>query len=280
MSIKSLLVFVDDSEASGQRLETAIAMAEAHDAHLAACALLEQPAYYYGIGSEVAADVYLEDVERVKQLAEDVAQRAEKRLVEAGHDGGVRWETGVPAAVAEIAARYARYADLSLVGQPFDGPQETLLMKVFEGVLFDSGRPFAVIPNGWTKGAFGKRVMIAWSPRKEAARAVADAMPFIEAAEAVHVAIVDPETGEDEHGDEPGADVAVALSRHGVRVSVDQLPSSGQSVAGRLVRHAEESGLDMVVMGGYGHWRLREMLFGGVTRDMLRGARVPLLLAH
>lgn len=280
MSFKSLQVFVDDSEASGKRLETAIAMAEAHGAHLDACALLEQPAYYYGIGSEVAADVYLEDVERVKQLAEEVASKAGKRLAEAGHDGGVSWETGVPAAVSELAARHARYADLALIGQPFDGPQETLLMKIFEGVLFDSGRPFAVVPHGWTAGTFGKRVMIAWTPRKEAARAVADAMPFLEAAEAVHVAVVDPETGDTDHGPEPGADLATSLARHDVKVSVDQLPSAGQTVTRRLVKHAEESGVDLIVMGGYGHWRLREILFGGVTREMLRTSPLPLILAH
>ncbi|HUF87737.1 MAG TPA: universal stress protein [Thermohalobaculum sp.] len=280
MSLKSLLVFADDSEASERRLETAIAMAEAHGAHLAACAALEQPAYYYGIGSEVAADVYLEDVERVRALAEEVAGKAERQLAKAGHDGGVSWETGVPAAVADIAARHARYADLTLLGQPFEGPQETLLWKVFEGVLFDSGRPFAVLPAGWSGGAFGKRVMIAWSPCREAARAVGDALPFIESAEEVRIAMVDPETGDDAHGAEPGADLATALARHAAKVSVDQLPSSGMSIGGRLLKHAEECGTDLVVMGGYGHWRLREILFGGVTREMLRASPVPLLLAH
>lgn len=280
MSLRSLLVLVDDSEASSARLETAIAMAEAHDAHLSACAALEQPAYYYGIGSEVAADVYLEDVERVRAMAQEVAQKAEKRLGEAGHDGGVRWETGVPAAVADIAARHARYADLTLVGQPFEGPQETLMLKVMEGALFDSGRPLAVVPKGWTGGAFGKRVMVAWAPRREAARAVADAMSFIEGSEAVSIGIVDPETGDADHGDEPGADIATALSRHARDVSVSQLPSGGLSVAGRLLKHAEEWGADLIVMGGYGHWRLREMLFGGVTHEMLRSSAVPLLLSH
>ncbi len=280
MPYKSLLVFVDDSEASGKRLEAAIAMAEAHGAHLAACALMEQPAYYYGIGSEVAADVYLEDVERVRALAQEVAERAETRLSEAGHDGGVVWETGVPAAVVEIAGRHARYADLALVGQPFEGPQETLLWRIFEGALFESGRPLAVIPTGWSGGAFGKRVMIGWTPRKETTRAVAGAQSFITAAEAVHIAMVDPETGDDAHGAEPGADLAATLARHGAEVHVDQLPSAGQGIAGRLLRHAEECGADLVVMGGYGHWRLREMLFGGVTREVVRESRVPLLVAH
>ncbi len=280
MSFKSLLVFADDSDASALRLDTAIALADRHDAQLTACALAEQPAYYYGIGTEVAADVYLEDLERAKAMAREVADAAGKRLAGSAHDGGARWATGSPSAIPEVAARHARYADLSLIGQPFESAQETLLTKVFEGVLFDSGRPFVMIPRAWSGGAFGERILIAWAPRKEAARAVADAMPFIEAAESVHIAMVDPDTGESAHGEEPGADLAAALARHGVPVTVDALPSAGQSVAGRLLTHAADCAASLIVMGGYGHWRLRESLFGGATRDMVRQTTVPLLLAH
>ena len=166
MSFMSLLVFAEDSEASAPRLETAIAMADRLGAKLTACALAEQPAYYYGVGSEVAADVYLEDVERTKVIAKGVADAARERLAQSGHDGGARWATGTPVALSEIAARNARYADLSLVGQPFDSAQETLLINVFEGVLFESGRPFVMVPRHWSGGAFGGRVMIAWAPCK------------------------------------------------------------------------------------------------------------------
>jgi nucleotide-binding universal stress UspA family protein len=284
MSLMNLLVFAEDSEASAPRLDTAIAMAERHGAKLAACALAEQPAYYYGVGTEVAADVYLEDVDRTKAIARGVADAARERLAQSGHasdqDGGARWATGTAVAISEIAARNARYADLSLIGQPDDGAQDTVLTRVFEGVLLDSGRPAVMVPKGWTGGSFGSRVMIAWTPCKEAARAVADAMPFIEAAESVHIAMVDPETGEDAHGEEPGADLAAALAHHRMPVTVDALPSAGHSIAERLLTHAAECGTDLIVMGGYGHWRLRESLFGGVTRDMIRQSEVPLLLAH
>ncbi len=280
MSFKTLLVFADDSDASTARLDAAIAMAERLGAHLAACALTEQPAYYYGIGSEVAVDIYAQDVERTKTVAQGVADAARARLAGCGHDGGARWATGTPEAIAGIAAMHARYADLSLVGQPFEGAQETLLTKVFEGVLFDSGRPFVMVPRAWSGGGFGERILIAWTPRKEAARAVADAMPFIEAAEAVHIAMVDPDTGDAAHGEEPGADLAAALARHGVPVTVDALPSAGQSVSGRLLTHASDCGASLIVMGGYGHWRLRQSLFGGVTRDIIRHSTVPLLMAH
>ncbi len=280
MSFMNLLVFADDGEASAPRLDTAIAMAERYGAKLAACVLAEQPAYYYGVGTEVAADVYLEDVERTKAIARGVADAARERLAKSGHDGGARWATGTAVAISETAACNARYADLSLIGQPDDSAQETVLTRVFEGVLLDSGRPAVMVPKGWSGGSFGGRVMIAWTPCKEAARAVADAMPFIEAAESVHIAMVDPETGEDTHGEEPGADLAAALAHHRAQVTVDALPSAGHSVAGRLLTHAAECGADLIVMGGYGHWRLRESLFGGVTRDMIRKSEVPLLLAH
>jgi len=284
MSFMNLLVFADDSTASAPRLETAIAMAVRLGARLAACALAEQPAYYYGVGTEVAADVYMQDVERSKEIARGVADAVRARLDQSGHDGGrnggARCAVGTPVAISEIAARNARYADLNLIGQPHDSAQETLLTKVFEGVLLDSGRPAVMVPKDWSDGAFGNRIMIAWSPCKEASRAVADAMPFIEVAESVHVAMVDPEPGEDAHGEEPGADLAAALAGHRVSVTVDALPRAGHSVAGRLLTHAAECGANLIVMGGYGHWRLRESLFGGATRDMVRQSGVPLLLAH
>lgn len=280
MSYKTLLVFVDQSEASDVRLDTAVAMAERLDAHVAACAIVEQPEYYYGIGTEVAADVYLEDVERAKAEAEALAARARERLDRAGHGAGTLWVTGTPGQVGAIAARHARYADLSLVGQPAEGPLEPLQWRILEGILFESGRPLVMVPNGWPGNAFGSRVMIAWNASREAARAVADAMPLIEAAEEVHVAMVDPKISETGHGEEPGADLAASLARHGVDVVVDQLPSEGRSVAERLLTHAGEIGADLIVMGGYGHWRLRELIFGGATREMVRASPLPLLMSH
>jgi nucleotide-binding universal stress UspA family protein len=280
MSFKSLLTFADVTESSAPRLETAIAMAERHGAHLAVCALAEQPAYYYGIGTEVAADVYVQDIERSREVADRVAVAARARLAESGHDGDIRTATGTAAMISEIAARQARHADLNLVGQPLDDDHLTLLTSVLEGVLLNSGRPLAMVPRQWSGGAFGARVMVAWAPCKEAARAVNSAMPFIEAAERVDIAMVDPETGEHAHGDEPGADLAASLARHDVRVTVNRLPGGGQRVAERLLSHAADCNASLVVMGGYGHWRLREALFGGVTRDMIRQSTVPLLMAH
>jgi len=280
MPFKSLAVFVDGSDASKQRLDAAISVARCQGAHLTVVAIAEQPAYYYGIGSEVSADIYLQDVERAQEAARALAAAANAQLSASGVLGDVRWATGTAAAVGDVAARHARYADLALIGQPSEGDFELVMRKTFEGVLLDSGRPLVVLPQGWNAGSFGKTIVVAWSPRREAARAVSDAMPLIAGAASVHVVTVDPDVGESGHGEEPGADLAASLSRQGVAVTVDQVPSSGQNVAQCIHAHAVDRGADLIVMGGYGHWRLRETLFGGVTRDMLKATSIPLLMSH
>ncbi len=280
MSFKSLAVFTDGSESAKGRLDAAIAVARWQDAHLTAIAIAEQPAYYYGIGSEVSADIYLQDVERAQAAGKELAQEAGSRIADAGIRGEARWATGTLAAIGEIAARHGRYADLALVGQPVAGDFEPVMRRTFEGVLIESGRPLVLLPAGWDKGQFGRRIVVAWTPRREAARAVSDAMPLIAGAESVHVVTVDPDVGETDHGEEPGADLAAVLARHGVAVTVNQMPSAGQNAAECIHEHAVDTGADLIVMGGYGHWRLRETLFGGVTRDMLKAAKIPVLMSH
>ncbi len=103
---------------------------------------------------------------------------------------------------------------------------------------------------------------------------------MLRSAKEVRLALVDPVRGETGHGDEPGADAAAWLSRHGVKVSVDRIASSGEPVSTVLSRHAGDCGAQLIVMGGYGHSRLRERIFGGVTHSMLDGAKMPLFMAH
>lgn len=99
-------------------------------------------------------------------------------------------------------------------------------------------------------------------------------------AQSVHVTMVDPIAASRVSGDEPGADMATYLARHGINVSVETLPSSGRFVTQTLQRHALDINADMIVMGAYGHSRLLELILGGVTKSMLKEARFPVLLAH
>ena len=164
------------------------------------------------------------------------------------------------------------------MARPGDADTETQ-QKALDGALYDSGRGVALTPGGWT-AAFGERIVVAWDGSRASARAIGAAMPLIETADEVRVALVEPKVGDEAHGPEPGADLGAALSRHNANVSVDRLPSLDRPVAKVLLEHASDAGADLVVLGAYGHSRFAEAVFGGVTRDMLEDAPLPLLMAH
>ena len=157
---------------------------------------------------------------------------------------------------------------------------ETLKDKVIEGALFSSGKPLLLVPEGSQPTLKPKRVLVAWDSRVEASRAVRESLEMLAAAESVRLALVDPVEGDDYHGAEPGADAAAYLARHGVKVTVDRLPSSNHSVAEVLRRHAIDTSSELMVMGAYGHSRLRERIFGGVTRSILESPPLPILMAR
>ncbi|BCH31933.1 universal stress protein [Mesorhizobium sp. L-8-10] len=178
----------------------------------------------------------------------------------------------------EAIGRSALSADLVVAG-PELLAGDLLKSKVIEGVLFSSGRPLLLAPSGSRPTLRPKRVVVAWNSSLEASRAVHEAIGILEGAQQVHVVMVDPVT-EERGGGEPGGDIAAFLIRHGVKVVVDRIPSMGQKVEEVLRRHAVDTSAELLVMGGYGHSRLRERVFGGVTRSMLQDTPMPILMAR
>ncbi|MER8848687.1 universal stress protein [Mesorhizobium australicum] len=150
---------------------------------------------------------------------------------------------------------------------------------VINGSLFDTGKPVLVVPEGAEATLSPRRVLVGWDSRVEASRSVREALHLLAGAEEVRVAIVDPEATCIGNGAEPGADIVAYLTRHGARVSVDLLASAGKSAATVLAQHAIDTSADMIVMGAYGNRRLRERLFGGVTRWIVGKPPLPLFLA-
>lgn len=179
----------------------------------------------------------------------------------------------------EVIGRRARYADITVLG-PEMLSRGTLKSKVAEGVLFSSGKPLLLIPKGAPPTLSPRRIIVGWDWRIEASRAVAQSLDLLVAAEEVRLVLVDPIEGEDRHGAEPGADMAMYLARHGAKVTVDRLPSQGRAVAAVLHQHAIDTSADLLVMGAYGHSRLHEWIFGGVTRSMLEEPPLPVFLAR
>ncbi|MEI5682024.1 MULTISPECIES: universal stress protein [unclassified Mesorhizobium] len=179
----------------------------------------------------------------------------------------------------EKIGRRARYADITIIG-PELVTGGALKNKVIDGALFFSGKPLLLVPQRTNVSLKPKRVLVAWDSRVEASNAVRDTLDILRGADDVHLTLVDPVEGEMYHGQEPGADAGAYLARHGVKITIDRLPSSNHSVADVLRSHAIDIGADLMVMGAYGHSRLRERIFGGVTKSMLENPPLPVLLAR
>ncbi|MER8759063.1 universal stress protein [Mesorhizobium sp. M0976] len=183
------------------------------------------------------------------------------------------------ASVGDAVRQRALCSDLTIVG-PALLNDINLGPLVINGSLFDTGKPVLVVPEGAEATLSPRRVLVGWDSRVEASRSVREALDLLSGAEEVRVALVDPEATRTGSGAEPGADIAAYLTRHGARVLVDRLPSAGKPVAKVLAQHAIEKSANMIVMGAYGSRRLRERLFGGVTRWIVGKPPLPLFLAR
>lgn len=181
-------------------------------------------------------------------------------------------------AAGSVIGMRARHADVCIVARPTKANRDSA-QAVLEAALFESGRPVIIVPPEWKSADIGKHVLLAWKPTREAARALADADELILGAERVSVVTVDakPSRG---YGEQPGADIAAHLAYRGAKVDLFNLDSAGRSETDAILRQAQAVGADLIVMGGYGRARLSELIFGGVTREILRAATVPVLMAH
>jgi nucleotide-binding universal stress UspA family protein len=170
------------------------------------------------------------------------------------------------------------HSDLVVIGQ-----RELQELKGYaspEKLLLASGAPILIIPSGWKSESIGNKILVGWNASREARRAVADALPFLVAASSVTLLVVDSEQRARRNGEEPGADIALYLARHGARVEVEQVLSQGAPVADIILSYAAEHGVDLIVIGAYSHARPVEMMFGGVTQSLLKEAPVPVLMSR
>src|ERR1700726_1215708 len=170
------------------------------------------------------------------------------------------------------------HSDLVVIGQ-----RELQELKGYaspEKLLLSSGSPILVIPSGWKSESIGNKIVVGWNASREARRAIADALPFLLAAPSVTLLVVDSNERPDRHGEEPGADIALYLARHGAHVEVEQVSSRGSPVADIILSYAAEHGVDLIVIGAYSHARSVEMLFGGVTRTLLKQSPIPVLMSR
>ena len=276
MAYKNLLVHIDDGKACADRIQAAIALAQAHEAHLIGLYIATDPVLPGNVRAEMPAQflAVLED-----QLAERT-ETAKARFIEVVERAGLSAEcraTHCPGTgIAEVIELHARYTDLVVLGQPDESREPE--NHTAEDVVLSSGRPALVVPYIGAAKTIGERVMVAWDAGREAARAVHDALPVLERAKSVVVLVINPRRGN--HGAEPGADIALHLARHGIKVQAQNIKVKDISVADALLSRLADQGIDLLVMGAYGHSRLRELVLGGVTRQIFQEMTVPVLMSH
>lgn len=278
MAFRTILT-VAGLERGEHDIDLAAALCAENDAHLSVYVVATAAPPPVGAYAAMISDAWVQerqaDTERLEARLAALTSRLAARQVRADIAG-----TYPESAWADdVIGQRGRYADLTFIG-PEMLASETLKEKIVEGALFFSAKPLLLVPAGVTPTLQPKRVMVAWDSRIEASRAVREALDVLKGAQEVRLVLVDPEEGDEAHGEEPGADAAVYLVRHGVRIGVDRLPSLGRPTAEVLRRHARDMAADMIVMGGYGHSRLRQRILGGVTRSMIDAPPVPILMAR
>jgi nucleotide-binding universal stress UspA family protein len=256
----------------------AISLAEAFGAHLSAVAFSYEPVIPPSIMGSVPPSLIEMQRDENDKAANDARATFDTAAARAGVSFDSRILTASLPGAADRFGAIARRFDLAVVGQGEGGTAAGAQELVVEGVLFSSGRPVVIVPYIQKAPLKLDRAIVCWDASRSAARAIADAMPLLRRASAIDVVIV---AGERHKGDEvPGADIGQHLARHGLKVEVKRIVATETDVASTILSHAADTSADFIVMGGYGHSRLREFILGGATRGMLSAMTVPVLMSH
>jgi nucleotide-binding universal stress UspA family protein len=255
----------------------AISVAEAFKSHVLGVAFSYEPI----IPGTVMGSIPAEFIESQRVESDKRARTAVARFEQAASRAGVSAESRTMSAsisgAADLLGRLGRRFDLVVVGQP-EREKSVPDEVVDEAALFESGRPVIFVPFIQKAGLTLDCVMVCWDGSRAATRAIADAMPLLRKAKQVDIVMV--ANGRAKSDEIPGADLGQHLARHGLKVEVKRITSPDIDVASTILSYAADSSADMIVMGGYGHSRLREFILGGATRGLLESMTVPVLMSH
>lgn len=276
MSYKTLLVAVDNGIDSDARVSLACDLAAGMDAHLigvCGIALSPTPMDDPYMGGAMLGETLTLFRDLAEAEVRDALGRFHSRA--GSRSGRTEWRgrLGLP---ADVVVHEARAADLLILGRRSSQAPTHAVDPA--DVLMAAGRPVLVVPPNPARDPAGRPAIVAWTDSREARQALAAALPLLRHVSGIHVLEVC-----NEPADQPGArtaDVVAWLGRHGIEAEAHVTPPAASTVARDIIAFADSHGAGLIVAGGYGHTRLREWALGGVTRDLLAGAPVCVLLTH
>lgn len=275
MTIRSILAVADGGTTTQATLETAVTAAKRFGAALDVLHVMADVNSVVPVIGEGMSGAMVEQL--MAAMAQTISSRAARareayQKVSTAADAKLSWRE-ITGREADVVAAAGRLTDLIVIGRP-SGEAEAPLAATLDAALFDTGRP-VLVASPTAARVVASRVALAWNGSAQAARVVAAALPILEMAD--HVTVLTVGTIDSVA---TAQDLIAYLGRHDVSASHDSIASGGASTGATLLAHAEQSRADLLVMGAYGHSRLREMILGGATRDVLSAAGIPVLMAH
>ena len=277
MTIKDILVHVDGSRAMPGRVAAAAGLAQRHDAHLTGLCIIELPV----LPSYAEAQIPTEIIRGQRQAFVARAEASEKQFSRITSEYNIRAEWRcVEDRRLDALLLHARYVDLVICGQDDPTDPNCESRGLGAGVALESGRPVLLIPAKGEFNVIGDNIVVAWDTKREAVRAISDAMPILETARRVSVITINAQAADPENRGLPAADIGLHLARHGVETQAKNLFGAPAAVGELLLAAAQDESADLLVMGAYGHAQLRETVFGGVTAHVLAQTDIPVLFSH
>ena len=279
MQIKTILVYVPSEKSAAPTVESVLGIAGPRSAHVIGLHLTPDLPLY----GEFPAEVSQEVIERLQKAGYDAAATAQRAFEAAFNLGHVshEWRSFVASYIAggDLIAQQGRSVDLIACGKPADDSPDAW-NDFAEIALMRCGRPVLILPGGTPSGRIGRHAVIAWNDTREAARAVFDSLDLLREAETVRAVTVIDDEDERAAAQAYGTPLIASLGRHGIRCSFEIAFAGKGSTGGTILSKLAGEDCDLLIMGGYSKSRFREMIFGGVSRDILRETLVPTLVSH
>ena len=276
--IKDIIVNLEHQVARDPARDFAISIAEVCDTHLAGVAFAYTPEFPGYVMMEIPPDIVAQMIAESEKSAMAAIERfdaaAKRSLISAER----RLLRTLGAEAPTILATLARRFDLSVFMQSEPGRVDN--DDMIETALFQSGRPLIVVPYIQKDGLKLDRVVCCWDGSRAAARAFNDALPLLTRANKVDLLIVLNEKTNSDNREIRGVEIATHLARHDVKVQLQTVPAADIDVTNAILSYVADNSGTLIVMGGYGHARLREVILGGVTREMLKSMTVPVFMSH
>ena len=279
MTYKTILAYLPTKDRVDDLMDVAMPMAEKQEAHIVGLHVMVEIPHYGAIDVPMHRELYAKQHAIRKTQAEEIEKAFREACKATTAPSEWRCENIIYLDFEHELAKQARLADLVIVSQKDNDPLDAW-SDLPTQLIMHSGRPVLIIPSTAKFSGIGKQVIVAWNGTREAARAAFDALPLLKTAENVKILVINPPESEQKNTLSVGDDLALTLSRHGVKAEATMNFTSDISVPEEILSRAADDGADLVVMGCYSHSRLREFILGGATREIMKTMTVPVLMSH